>query len=169
MRQLDADWSRKSDVYSFSIAMGAPVDSTGVDLYTATAQGIADAFGVQRTTPNNFLADIGNFADILKAVDGNERPLFAAAAIQNAAGQVTQGSTNGTIAGLRLVVDPNFDTGSGVEGFVYPTEAATVYQSPAFQLRADLVANGEIEIGIYGYVAVSANYPSAVRAIKITV
>lgn len=168
VRQLAADWSRKSDVYCASIALGAPVDSTGVDLYTATAQGIADSFGVQRSTPNNFLADIGNFADILKAVDGNDRPLFAAAAIQNAAGQVTQGSTNGTIAGLRLVVDPNFDTGSGVEGFVYPTEAATVYQSPAFQLRADLVANGEIEIGIYGYVAVSANYPSAVRAIKIS-
>jgi HK97 family phage prohead protease len=167
VRQLAADWARKSDVYAFTIAAGAPVDSSGADLYTATAQGIADSYGVQRSTPNNFLADVGNFADILKAVDGNDRPLFAAAAPQNAAGQMTQGSTNGTIAGLRLVVDPNFDTGTGIEGYVYPTDAATVYQSPAFQLRADLVANGEIEIGIYGYVACSQNYPSAVRTIKI--
>ena len=167
VRQLAADWARKSDIYAFSIAMGAPVASSGGDLYLATAQGIADSYGVQRSTPNNFLADVGNFADILKAVDGNDRPLFAAAAPQNAAGQMTQGSTNGTIAGLRLVVDPNFDTGSGIEGYVYPTDAATVYQSPAFQLRADLVANGEIEIGIYGYVACSQNYPSAVRSITI--
>jgi HK97 family phage prohead protease len=168
VRQLAADWSRKSDIYAASIALGAPVDSSGASLYQATVKGIADAFDVMKFTPNKFLADVGNFGDILAAEDGNDRPLFAAANPQNAAGVVTQGSTNGTIAGLDLVVDPNFDTGTGIEGYVYPSAAATVYQSPAFRLSSDIVANGQVSIGIYGYVACSPNYPSAVRAIKIT-
>jgi HK97 family phage prohead protease len=167
VRQLAADWSRKSDIYAASIVLGAPVDSSGATLYQATAQGIADAFDVMKFTPNRFLADVGNFADILKAEDQNDRPLFAAAAPQNAAGLITQGSTNGTIAGLDLVVDPNFDTGSNVEGYVYPSQAGTVYQSPAFRLDSNRTATGQVEIGIYGYVAACANYPSAVRAIKI--
>jgi HK97 family phage prohead protease len=168
VRQLAADWSRKSDIYAFSQAMGAPVISSGSSLYQATVKGIADAFDVMKFTPNKFLADVGNFASILGAEDQNDRPLFAAANPQNAAGVVTQGSTNGTIAGLDLVVDPNFDTGTGVEGYVYPSAAATVYQSPAFRLSSDIVANGQISIGIYGYVACAANYPNAVRAIQVT-
>jgi HK97 family phage prohead protease len=167
LRQLAADWSRKTDLYAASIVLGAPQDSTGSTLYKGIAKGIADSYGVQRSTPNKFLADVGNYADLLGAVDLAERPIFAAAAPQNAAGLVTQGSTNGTVAGLDLVVTPNFDTGTGIEGYVYPSNAGTVYQSGAIQLRTNIVANGQVEIGLYGYVAVSANYPSAVRAIKI--
>jgi HK97 family phage prohead protease len=167
LRQLAADWARKTDFYAFSKVMAAPVDSSGSSLYAAIAKGIADSYGVQRSTPNRFLADVGNYASILGAVDLAERPLFSAAAPQNAAGLVTQGSTNGTVAGLDLVVSPNFDTGTGVEGYVYPSNAGTTYQSGAIQLRSNIVANGQVEIGLYGYVAVADNYPSAVRAIKI--
>jgi HK97 family phage prohead protease len=167
VRQLAADWARKSDIYAFSQIMGAPGISEGATLYQATAQAIADAFDVMKFTPNRFLADVGNFASILKAEDGNDRPLFSAANPQNASGLITQGSTNGTIAGLDLVVDPNFDTGTGVEGYVYPSAAGTVYQSPAFRLDSNRTATGQVEIGIYGYVAASANYPNAVRAVKL--
>ena len=66
-----------------------------------------------------------------------------------------------------MVVDPNFDTGTGVEGYVYPSDAGTVYQSPAFRLDSNRTATGQVEIGIYGYVAASANYPNAVRAVKL--
>jgi HK97 family phage prohead protease len=167
LRQLAADWSRKTDLYAASIVLAGAVDSSGASLYKGIAKGIADSYGVQRSTPNKFLADVGNYADLLGAVDLAERPIFAAAAPQNAAGLVTQGSTNGTVAGLDLVVTPNFDTGTGIEGYVYPSNAGTVYQSGAIQLRSNIVANGQVEIGLYGYVAASPNYPTAVRAIKI--
>jgi HK97 family phage prohead protease len=165
--QLAGDWSRKTDLYAASIVLAGAVDSSGASLYKGIAKGIADSYGVQRSTPNKFLADVGNYADLLGAVDLADRPLFAAAAPQNAAGLVTQGSTNGTVAGLDLVVTPNFDTGTGIEGYVYPSNAGTVYQSGAIQLRSNIVATGQVEIGLYGYVAVSPNYPDAVRAIKI--
>ena len=167
LRQLAANWAQKADTYAASIALGAPGTSSGATLYTAIADGIADSYGILRKTPNRFLADTGNFAELLGAVDGSARPLFAAAAPQNAAGLMSQGSTAGTIAGLQLVVDPNFDTGTGVKGVVYSSDAATMYKSSAFQLRTNVVSTGEVEIGIYGYVATCAKYPTAFRNITV--
>jgi hypothetical protein len=166
--QLASDWSRKTDIYAAQQVLGNAVVSDGATLYAAAAKGIADSYGIMRRTPTRFLADVGNYADLLGAVDLSGRPLFSAAAPQNANGLVTQGSTNGTIAGLDLVVTPNFDTGSGVAGVIYPTDAGTVYQSGAIQLRSNIVANGQVEIGLYGYVAACANYPTAVRNLTVT-
>jgi uncharacterized protein len=169
LRELAASWAQKADAYAFSIAAAATGTSTGATLYGAIADGIADSYGVVRKTPNRFLADTGNFAALLAAVDGAQRPLFAAAGpTQNAAGLMTAGSTNGTIAGLGLVVDPNIDTGSGVSGIVYPSDAATMYRSAAFQLRTNHVSTGEIEIGLYGYIATCAKYPTAFRSITVS-
>jgi len=167
LRELAASWAQKADAYAFSIALAAPGSSSGATLYAAIADGIADSYGILRKTPNRFLADTGNFAELLAAVDDNKRPLFAAAAPQNAAGLMTQGSTNGSIAGLQLVVDPNFDTGTGVKGVVYSSDAATMYKSSAFQLRSNIVSTGEVEIGIYGYVATCAKYPTAFRNLTV--
>jgi hypothetical protein len=167
LRELAASWAQKADAYAFSIAAASPGSSSGATLYAAIADGIADAYGVLRRTPNRFLADTGNFGELLAAVDDNKRPLFAAAAPQNAAGLMTQGSTAGTIAGLGLVVDPNIDTGTGVKGVIYASDAATFYRGPAQQIRANVVSTGEIEIGVYGYVATCLKYGSAFRNLTV--
>jgi uncharacterized protein len=167
LRELAASWAQKADAYAFSIAAAATGTSTGATLYASIADGIADSYGILRKTPNRFLADTGNFAELLAAVDGSARPLFAAAAPQNAAGLMSQGSTAGTIAGLSLVVDPNLDTGSGVKGIVYSNDAATFYRGPAQQIRANIVSTGEIEIGVYGYVATCSKYPTAFRSLTV--
>lgn len=168
LRELAASWAQKADAYAFSIAAAATGTSSGATLYAAIADGIADAYGVLRRTPNRFLADTGNFAALLSAVDQDGRPLFAAAAPSNAAGLMTQGSTNGTIAGLGLVVDPNLDTGTGVSGIVYASDAATFYRSGAIQIRSNIVANAQYEIGVYGYVACAPKYASAFRSITVS-
>ncbi len=71
------------------------------------------------------------------------------------------------IAGLGLVVDPNIDTGTGISGIVYSSDAATMYKSSAFQLRSNQVSTGEIEIGVYGYVATCPKYPTAFRSLTV--
>lgn len=167
LRELAASWAQKADAYAFATATTGTVVSSGATLYAAIADGIADAYGILRKTPNRFLADTGNFASLLAAVDGSGRPLFAAAAPQNAAGLMSQGSTAGTIAGLQLVVDPNVDTGGGYEGMIYSSDAATFYRGPAQQIRANIVSTGEIEIGVYGYVATCSKYPTAFRTLDI--
>ena len=112
-----------------------------------------------------------DFAGILGEVDDVKRPLFAAAAPSNAGGLVTQGSTNGTVACLGLVVDPNYagtTSGGNKIAMVYPRSAMRFNESGTVQLRTNIVSNGQLEIGLYGYCAVVNRYPSAFRNIRIS-
>ena len=174
IRELAASYAQKTDAHASNIAAQGSSASVGTTIYKGIAQGIADGYNVMRFTPNNLLvAPSGGFqgldyASLLGEVaDG--RPLFAAAAPSNAAGLISQGSTNGTVAGLNLVVDPNYPgtNGGNKVGLVYPTAAMRFHESGTVQLRANVVANGRVEIGIYGYVAVVNKYPTAFRGVNI--
>jgi len=175
LRELAASYAQKTDAYASKIAADGSSDSSSSTIYKALAKSIADSFGVMRQTPNNLLVatsggnDNVDFAGLLGEVDTTGRPLYAAAAPQNANGLITQGSTNGTVAGLNLVVDPNYAGGTaGVKvGLVYPTMAMRFHESGTLQIRANVVANGQLEIGIYGYVAVVNRYPTAFRAVQV--
>ena len=175
LRELAASYAQKTDAYASTIAADNAGVSSGTSIYKAVADGISDSYGVMRFTPNRLMvAPSGgytniDFANLLGAVDGSARPLFAAAVPQNAGGLVTQGSTNGTIAGLDLVVDPNY-TGNNVgdkSALVYPSQAMRFHESGTLEIRANIVANGRIEIGVYGYVCVVNRYPTAFRALFV--
>lgn len=176
LRELAASYAQKTDAYAATIAADGAVGSTAATIYGAIGKGIADSFNVVRRTPDNLLVmpsgaiDDIDFAGLLGAVDADDRPLFSAAVPSNAAGLITQGSTAGTVAGLRLVVDPNFvgETGGNKYALVYPSTAMRFHESGTVQIRATLVANGRIEIGIYGYAAVVNKFPTAFRAIYVT-
>ena len=176
VRELAASYAQKTDAYAATIAADNAGVSSGTSIYKAIADGIADSYGVMRFTPNRLMvAPSGgytniDFANLLGAVDGSSRPLFAAAAPQNAGGLISQGSTAGTVAGLQLVVDPNY-TGNNVgdkSALVYPSQAMRFHESGTIELRANIVANGRIEIGLYGYVCVVNRYPTAFRALFVS-
>jgi len=175
LRELAASYAQKTDAYASKIAADGSADSSSTTIYKALAKSIADSYGIMRQTPNNLLVatsggnDGVDYAGLLGEVDTTGRPLYAAAASQNANGLITQGSTNGTVAGLNLVVDPNYAGGTaGVKvGLVYPTMAMRFHESGTLQIRANVVANGQLEIGIYGYVAVVNRYPTAFRAVQV--
>jgi HK97 family phage prohead protease len=175
LRELAASYAQKTDAYAANIAAQNSAGSTGSTVYKSIADGIADSFGVMRQTPNRLLVatsggvnDI-DFAGLLGAVDSTGRPIFAAAVPQNANGLISQGSTAGTVAGLSLVVDPNYtgnDAGSKY-ALVYPSMAMRFHESGTLQIRANVVANGQLEIGIYGYCAVVNRYPTAFRFLAV--
>jgi HK97 family phage prohead protease len=175
LRELAASYAQKTDNYAAKIAADGSADSSSSTIYKALAKSIADSYAIMRQTPNNLLVatsggnDDVDYAGLLGAVDTTGRPLYAAAASQNANGLITQGSTNGTVAGLNLVVDPNYTGGTaGVKvGLVYPSMAMRFHESGTLQIRANVVANGQLEIGIYGYVAVVNRYPTAFRAVQV--
>jgi HK97 family phage prohead protease len=175
LRELAASYAQKTDQYAAKIAADGSSDSSSSTIYKAIAKSIADSFGVMRQTPNNLLVatsggnDNVDFASLLGEVDSTGRPLYAAAAPQNANGVITQGSTNGTVAGLNLVVDPNYTGGtSNIKvGLVYPSMAMRFHESGTLQIRTNVVSNGQLEIGIYGYVAVVNRYPTAFRAVQV--
>jgi HK97 family phage prohead protease len=175
VRELAASYAQKTDAYAAKIAVNGCGSTSASSIYGSIAKGIADSYNVMRFTPNRLMVapsggeDGIDFAGLLGAVaDG--RPLFAAAAPQNAGGLVTQGSTNGTVAGLDLVVDPNYtgDNSNVKYALVYPSAAMRFHESPRIELRANIVANGRIEIGLYGYVAVVNRYPTAFRGLTVS-
>jgi HK97 family phage prohead protease len=176
IRELAASYAQKTDQYAAKIAADGSADSIGATLYKGIALGIADSYNVMRATPENLLVapsggyDGIDFAGLLGEVDDSKRPLFAAAAPSNAAGLITQGSTNGTVAGLRLVVDPNYTGGTTnlKVAMVYPRAAMRFHESAQIQLRTNVVSNGQLEIGLYGYVCVVNRYPTAFRNIQIS-
>jgi hypothetical protein len=176
VRELAASYAQKTDAYAANIAAHNSANSDGTTVYKAIADGIADSYGVMRFTPNRLLVapsggeDGIDFAGLLGAVDGSQRPLFAAAAPQNAGGLISQGSTAGTVAGLSLVVDPNYTGNNSNEkyGLVYPSAAMRFHESGTIELRANLVANGRIEIGLYGYACAVNRYPTAFRYLTVT-
>ena len=174
IRELAASYAQKTDAYASQIAAQNAGASTGANIYASIVDGISDSYGVMRMVPNRLLvAPSGgtngiDFSGLLGAVaDG--RPLYAAAAPQNAAGLITQGSTAGTVAGLNLVVDANYagDDAGGKHALVYPSTAMRFHESAQVELRANIVANGRIEIGIYGYVCVVNRYPTAFRKLAV--
>jgi HK97 family phage prohead protease len=175
LRELAASYAQKTDAYAAQIAAQNATQSSSSTIYKAIAQGIADSFGVMRMTPNRILVsntggeDGIDFAGLLGAVDSTGRPLYAAASYQNANGVISQGSTSGTVAGLDLVVDPNYtgDDANAKHALVYPSNAMRFHESGTIQLRANVVANGQLEIGLYGYIAVVNRYPAAFRKLNV--
>ena len=175
IRELAASYAQKTDAYAANIAAQNSAASTGATIYKSIADGIADSFGVMRFTPNRLLvANTGgedgiDYSGLLGAVDGSGRPLFAAAVPSNAGGLISQGSTAGTVAGLSLVVDPNY-TGNDANAkyaLVYPSAAMRFHESAQIQLRTAVVANGQLDIGLYGYACVVNRYPTAFRFLSV--
>ena len=175
IRELAASYAMKTDAYAANIAAQNAAASTGSTIYKSIADGIADSFGVMRMTPNRLLVAAGggvndiDFSGLLGAVDTTGRPIFAAAAPMNANGLISQGSTAGTVAGLSLIVDPNYtgnDAGAKY-ALVYPSNAMRFHESSQIQLRTAVVANGQLDIGLYGYCAVVNRYPTAFRYLAV--
>ena len=95
------------------------------------------------------------WSNIVGLVDGNKRPLFNAAAPQNAAGSLAVDSIRGTVLGLPLYVDYTMSGEADNSIIVVNRDSYTWYESPRLQLRAEKVGTGKVEIGMYGYYAIA--------------
>jgi hypothetical protein len=85
------------------------------------------------------------------------RPIYNAQVPQNAGGVVAPTSVRGNVAGLDLYVTANTAATTDTDGsmLIVDPAAYTFYESPTFQLRADVIASGEIYVSLYGYAAIA--------------
>jgi HK97 family phage prohead protease len=95
------------------------------------------------------------WSNIVGLVDGQNRPIFNAAAPQNAAGDLSVSAIRGTVLGLPLYVDYTFSGDGDDSIIVVNRDSYTWYESPRLQLRAEKVGTGKVEIGMYGYGAIA--------------
>lgn len=171
LRQLAQSYAHQTDKFAYDTVKGSS-DSTGVNLYASVTKAIADSYGVMRFSPDTIALAPGGtsgtaWLDFLQAEDKDERPLFAAGIPQNAAGLIAQGSTQGTIAGLRVVVDPHI--GENEAGRVYPGAFATFYESAGAPIRVEVQqpSTFSVRVAVGGYVAALAKFPTAIRRLGV--
>ena len=101
------------------------------------------------------VASPDQWANITALVDSQNRPIFNAAAPQNAGGDVQVNAIRGTVLGLPLYVDYNLSGDGDGSIIILNRDSYTWYESPRLQLRAEKVGTGKVEIGMYGYYAIA--------------
>lgn len=175
--EMGSAFAQATDKFAYdtvAAAMAAGNVSDGSTIAGAVGQAISDSYSAYRQAPGNLVvapSTTGSFGfeDLLKAVDSDGRPLFSSSGqLVNQPGNLIVPGTQGSVMGLRLVVEPN--TGSTVNPMVYPSGAATYYESAGapVQVSVQAVNTLEVEVAVYGYCALAVKYGSAIRALTVT-
>ena len=176
MSELRKAYEKDSDNYVLSALATSGTAATGV---AATAAGLQSFIATESAAAykgtggdyaNKLLASTDQWAAIMGYVDGAQRPLYTVASPQfNASGQITPTSSVGNVLGTDLIVDHNISTVGVVDdsAFLVAPNAVWVWESPTTNLRVNVLTSGEVEINMYGYVAVHVGKPLGVRRFNL--
>ena len=138
-------------------ATGVAATAAGLQSFIAT-QSAAAYKATGGNYANKLVASTDQWAAINGYVDGSSRPLYSAQGqTQNASGAVVPTSVVGNVLGTSLIVDHNISVSGIVDesAFLVAPESVYVYESPTTQLRLNVLTTGEIEIALYGYLAIA--------------
>lgn len=164
MTELRKAYEASTDAALIAAFTASGVQATGV---TATAAGLQSFISVEaakayKATGGNYanklVASTDQWAAINGYVDGASRPLYSAQGqTQNASGATVPTSIVGNVLGTSLIVDHNISVSGIVDesAFLVAPESVYVYESPTTQLRLNVLTTGEIEIALYGYLAIA--------------
>jgi len=129
--------------------------AAGVQSFIATESAAAYK-GTGGEYANKLVASTDVWAALMGYTDDNKRPLYAAGNPQNNSGAVSVGSNVGNVLGTDLIVDHNITTAGVIDDSMFLVAPGSVYtwESPATELRVNLLGTGQIQIALYGYLAI---------------
>ena len=137
-----------------------------------SVEGAAAYKGTGGDFANKLVASTDQWAAITGYADTTGRALYSAqGATYNAAGTAVATSVRGNVLGTDLIVDHNITTSGVVDDSAYLVAPSSVYvwESPQTQLRVNVLTSGEIEINLYGYLAIYlAKSGKGVRKFNLT-
>jgi HK97 family phage prohead protease len=137
-----------------------------------SVEGAAAYKGTGGDFANKLVASTDQWAAIAGYADTTGRALYSAqGATQNASGNAVATSVVGGVLGTDLIVDHNISTSGVVDNSAFLVAPASVYtwESPTTQLRVNVLTSGEIEINLYGYLAIYlAKSGKGVRKFNLT-
>jgi len=164
MNNLAAQYAKVTDTaVNAALISGATADATTITTYPTAAEllgfvarGAASVYNGTQGFARNIIANTSQWSNIMTLNDAG-RPIYTAAQPQNAGGLVTPTSIRGNVAGLDLYVTANTAATTDTDGsmLIVNPDAYTWYESPTYQLRADVVATGQVSIAMYGYGAIA--------------
>jgi HK97 family phage prohead protease len=137
-----------------------------------SVEGAAAYKGTGGDFANKLVASTDQWAAITGYADTTGRALYSAqGATYNAAGTAVATSVRGNVLGTDLIVDHNI-AASGVidnSAFLVAPSSVYVWESPQTQLRVNVLTTGEVEINLYGYLAIYlAKSGKGVRKFNLT-
>jgi HK97 family phage prohead protease len=129
--------------------------AAGVQSFIATESAAAYK-GTGGEYASKLVASTDVWAALMGYTDDNKRPLYAAANPQNNSGAVSVGSNVGNVLGTDLIVDHNITTSGVIDDSMFLVAPGSVYtwESPTTELRVNLLGTGQIQIALYGYLAI---------------
>ena len=179
MNNMAAQYAAATDKAVFTaLASGATADATTLTTYPTASEllgfvsrGAASVYSNTQGFARNILANTSQWANLMTLAD-NGRPIYNASQPSNAGGVVRPDSIRGNVAGLDLYVTANVPTANDTDKddsmlIINPT-AYTWYESPTYQLRADVIASGEILVAMYGYGAIATKIGAGAFGINKT-
>jgi HK97 family phage major capsid protein len=101
------------------------------------------------------IASPSQWGQIMSYADTTGRALYNAASPMNTSGSARPTSVVGDVLGTNLIVDHNITTGTGDNSmFLVAPSSVYTWESPTTQLRVNVLTSGEVEINLYGYLAI---------------
>lgn len=173
LREMSIAYAKATDLAVVSALLSGGTDAAAV---AGTADGLQSFISVESAAAyagsgnfaRNLVANTTNWSNIMGYQDGADRPLYNAAAPQNAPGAVNGTSIVGNVLGTNLYVDPHIGAGADEGMILLAPEAATWYESPVRQVRVDVIGSGQIEVCVYGYGAIAIKKPLGIRVYQQT-
>ena len=137
-------------------ATGVAATAAGLQSFISV-EGAAAYKGTGGDFANKLVASTDQWAAISGYADTTGRALYSAQGpTYNASGNAVATSVRGGILGTDLIVDHNITTSGVIDESAFLVAPASVYtwESPTTQLRVNVLTSGEIEINLYGYLAI---------------
>jgi HK97 family phage prohead protease len=101
------------------------------------------------------VASPSQWGQIMSYADTTGRALYNAASPMNTSGSARPTSVVGDVLGTNLIVDHNITAGTGDDSmFLVAPSSVYTWESPTTQLRVNVLTTGEVEINLYGYLAI---------------
>lgn len=148
---------------SGTAATGVAATAAGLQSFVATES--AAAYKNSGKFARNLVASPDQWAAIMGYADSTGRPLYIAAQPQNAAGAVANSNVRGNVLGLDFFVDHGITTSGIVDesAFIIAPDAVSVYESARTQVSVNVIGSGQIEVALYGYLAIAIKQAAGVR------
>jgi HK97 family phage major capsid protein len=175
VRELNSAYAKATDQ-----AMVAALTAGGTQATTqaATIAGfkafvgkeVPAAYAAAGKFAKNIIANTAWWETIITAEDGANRPLFIASQPANSPGNVGVNSLTGQVMGLNLFVDPHMTTTTLIDdsAFIVVPESYTFYEAPKTQIQVQALANGRLQVAVYGYYAIGTKIGAGARRFNLT-
>jgi HK97 family phage major capsid protein len=163
LNEMRKGYEKATDDALIAAFTSAGTQATGV---AATAAGLQSFLAVQAAAAykgtggdyaNKLVASTDQWAAIMGYADSTGRSLYTAQnSTYNASGSASGSNVAGNILGNDLIVDHNIATSGIVDESAFLVAPASVYvwESPTTNLRVNVLTSGEVEINMYGYLAI---------------